>query len=263
MIDPPRGSSLASMAAVGTIESRPVNDLPKLLVIVRHAESARNLAKVGRVFFADDEARSDLKNEPDHLIRLTETGWSQARELGTKLRDSFQSFDSVFHSGYRRTQETAEAVLEAWPADERSRMAVRAHLFLRERDVGYAFNFTADEARQTFPWLQPHWDLTGHFFARPPGGESLADVAMRVHLFLESSRHDLAGKSVLIVTHGGPLRMFRYWLEAWTYEDVIDRWDREAVPNCCVVSYRAGERSDRLERVSLPPVVRPLDEPEK
>ncbi len=245
--------------STSAVEFRHVDSLPRLLVIVRHAESARNLAKPGRVFFENDEAREGLKHEPDHEIRLTAAGLNAAKALGTALRTAFGSFDFVFHSGYRRTRETADAVLEAWPPDDRSRIDVRSHMFLRERDVGYTFNFTAAEARQAFPWLQPHWDLTGQFFSRPPGGESLADVALRVHLFLESSNHDLAGRAVLIVTHGGPLRMFRYWLERWTFEDVAERWDREAVPNCCVIAYGLEPSTARLQRISSPGLPGPRD----
>ena len=35
--------------------------------------------------------------------------------------------------------------------------------------------------------------------------------------------------------------MFRYWLERWTHEDVIGRWDREQIPSCCVVAYAAHD----------------------
>jgi hypothetical protein len=38
--------------------------------------------------------------------------------------------------------------------------------------------------------------------------------------------------------------MFRYWLEGWTHQDVIDRWDYEAIPNCCLVAYAADDRGE-------------------
>lgn len=237
--------------------------VPDLLVIVRHAESARNLAKAGQVFFADESARADLKHEPDHLTCLTETGKEQASALGEQLLAAFGSFDLVFHSGYTRTRETAERLLQAWSAEERSRIGVRHHLFLRERDVGYAFNMTASEASREFPWLQAHWDLFGRFFARPPGGESLADVATRIHLFLEDLKCERVGKRVLVVTHGGSLRMFRYLLEGWTYEDVVERWDREPVPTCAVVAYRQDGDSGRLVRLQLPGFSEPSHRPNR
>jgi broad specificity phosphatase PhoE len=136
--------------------------------------------------------------------------------------------------------------------DVRSQIDIREHLFLRERDAGYAFNFTTHEAKAAFPWLQEYWKLAGPFFARPPGGESLADVAMRVHLFLESAKQELVGKSVLIVTHNGTLRMLRFWLEGWTHEDVLERWEREPISNCAFLVYRA-DAGGRLAKESGPP----------
>ena len=241
--------TLRTPTLIGTIPT--VALAPALLTIVRHAESTRNSAKAGQFFFANEAARGDLENDPDHRTCLTETGRAQARELGNTLLGAFGAFDVVYHSGYQRTRETAEGVLEAWPADAVSRRDVRSHLFLRERDGGYTFNMTTAEAKAAFPWLQAHWELSGRFFARPPGAESIADVALRVHLFLEEIKTTCAGQRVMVVTHGGPLRMFRYWLEGWSHEDVVDRWDREAVPNCCVIAYAAGE-DGRLKPLALP-----------
>jgi broad specificity phosphatase PhoE len=202
------------------------------------------------VFFADNETRGELAEQSDHATPLTERGWAEARELGRPLRSTFGSFDLVFHSGYTRSADTVEALLEAWPPELRSRIEVRAHLFLRERDAGHCFNFTAAEAEAAFPWLQGYWQVAGPFFARPPGGESLADVAMRVHLFLESAKDELAGKSVMIVTHSGTLQMLRFWLEGWTHEDVLARLKSEPVSNCDVIVYRAGD-GGRLARCEI------------
>lgn len=211
---------------------------PRQLVIVRHAQSARNLAKTGKVFFSDADAIDELRTIPDHENPLTDDGWASARATGFQLRERFPTFDVVMHSGYRRTRETMAALLDAWPEAEREAMQIRQHLFLRERDGGYGFNFTESEAAQAFPWLEEYWKVSGPFFARPPGGESLADVAQRVHQFLESTKAELDGKSVLLVTHGGTLRMFRFWLESWTHDEAAYRWTHDIVPNCMVVAYR-------------------------
>ena len=206
------------------------------------------MAKAGQVFFAHEDARADVQHEPDHLTGLSDTGWTEARELGVRLCAAFGSFDRVFHSGYRRTRETTEGLLEAWPADERARIDVRHHLLLRERDAGYAFNMTAAEAKAAFPWLQPHWDLFGHLFARPPGGESLADVAARVDQFFQALARAIVGKRILIVTHFGTLQMARFLIEGWTHDEVIDRLRREPVSNCGGVAYRLDRQSGRLAR---------------
>ena len=53
--------------------------------------------------------------------------------------------------------------------------------------------------------------------ARPPGGESLADVVARVHTFLGTLFRDRGGQKILVVTHGGTIRCFRFLLERWGY----------------------------------------------
>lgn len=220
-----------------------MNQLPEILVVARHAESTRNVAKAGQVFFPDPEARRGLEGEADHHAGLTDAGREQARALGERLATEFGSFDLIYHSGYRRTCETAELVVEAMA--QSSAPTVRESVFLRERDAGYAFNMTKDEADAAFPWLQEYWRTVGPFYARPPGGESLADVAARVQLFFESCEREIAGKRVLLVAHAGTVRMIRFLLEGWTVEEAPARWREEPVGNAAFVAYES-ERS-RLE----------------
>ncbi len=219
---------------------------PNLLVLVRHGQSERNVARKGNTFFPDDESRQALRGEADHRTPLTELGCQQARDAGHRVREQFGSFDYVYHSGYRRAAQTAELMLQAYSVEEREALQVRHNLFLREREPGFAFDMTTAEAAAAFPWLQEYWETSGRFFARPPGGESLADVAQRVYLFLGMLFRDRAGAKVLVVSHGGTMRMFRYLLERWTYDDVVDRWSSEPIKNCGVVAYRFDSSSGRL-----------------
>lgn len=208
---------------------------PSLLVVTRHAESTRNVAKAGQVFLPDPEARRGLEGEADHHSGLTDIGREQARALGARLAAEFGSFDLVYHSGYRRARETAELALEAMAQSPAP--TVRESIFLRERDAGYTFNMTAAEAEAAFPWLQEYWQTVGPFYARPPGGESLADVAGRVQLLFESCERELAGKRVLLVTHAGVVRMIRFLLEGWTVDEAPARWRSEPVGNASFVAY--------------------------
>ena len=158
-----------------------MNSAPALLVLARHAESARNQAKLGTVFFCDDAARGELAREADHLTALTERGWEQARQAGR------ESPINVRH--------------------------VRLRLPLGIQASG------------------------GHGHGNPQG-VALADVALRVHLFLESVKHEIAGKSVLIVSHSGTMRTLRYWLERWTPDEFDRRFDTDVIPNCGLFVYR-------------------------
>jgi len=214
---------------------------PALLVLVRHAESARNQVKKDAVYFADDAARRVLRGQPDHEIPLTDDGHLQAEQTGHAIRERFGVFDHVYTSGYTRTIQTTDGILAAYPPDERERMPVDMNIFIRERDSGYAYDMTEAEAKSAFPWLEEYWQTFGGFMARPPGGESLADVVGRVHQFLDLLDRDRAGKRILVVTHGQALRCFRFVLEQWDY-DRAERWPPGQAPaNCGVTVYEESD----------------------
>lgn len=219
---------------------------PSRLILVRHAESERNVAKKGSVFFADDESRRAVQGAPDHAIPLTAEGHRQAAETGAALRARFGTFDYAYHSGYRRTVETTEGILSAFPEEERAAIRVRLNVFLRERDSGYAYDMTTAEAEAAFPWLQEYWKTSGSFFARPPGGESVAQVCERVYLFINMLFRDRVGQRVLVVTHGVTLRAFRFLLERWTYEEVGERFRKDPPENCSVTMYEHDAAAGRL-----------------
>jgi broad specificity phosphatase PhoE len=220
---------------------------PALLVLVRHAQSARNQAKKGSVYYADDAARRVVRGTPDHLIELTPAGHEQAAQTGVAIRERFGTFDYVYTSGYARTVQTADGILSAYQSDERDRMKVRMNLFIRERDPGYAYDMTQSEAEAAFPWLNEYWRTFGGFMARPPGGESLADVVGRVHTFLDTLFRDRAGQKILVVTHGGTIRCFRFALERWDYRRA-ETWPPGQRPaNCGVTTYVCAPDGEHLE----------------
>lgn len=210
---------------------------PTLLVVVRHAESIRNQIKKDTVYFADDAARRVVRGTPDHEVALTPAGHEQARQTGRAIRERFGLFDCVYTSGYTRTEETAQGLLEAYTDEERARIKVERSFYIRERDPGYAYDMTEAEARAAFPWLAEYWQTFGPFFSRPPGGESLADVAARVDTFLTMLSREHDGQRVLLVVHGGTIRCLRLLLERWPYEKVSELFAEEPPKNCGVTTY--------------------------
>jgi 2,3-bisphosphoglycerate-dependent phosphoglycerate mutase len=219
-------------------------DHPSRIVLVRHAESERNLAKKGSTFFADDESRRALRGVPDHEVPITAEGWRQAGRTGEALRARFGDFDVVYHSDYRRTAETTEGLLRAFSPEQRAALAIKQNIFIRERDSGYAYDMTTAEAEAAFPWLHEYWRTTGSFFARPPGGESVAQVCERVALFLDLLFQNHRGQRVLVVTHGVTLRAFRFLLERWTHDEATRSLRAHAPKNCSVTVYE--EESGQL-----------------
>jgi broad specificity phosphatase PhoE len=219
---------------------------PSLLVLVRHAESLRNQVKRGKVYFVDDGARRDIKGIPDHKIPLTDIGLEQARQTGLAVRARFGCPDYVYHSGYLRTVQTTEGILAAYPEEERSAIKVRSNIFIRERDPGYTYGMTREEAERQFPFMQEYWQEFGGFMARPIGGESLAQVCERVYLFLNMLFRDRAGQRIFIVTHGGTIRCFRFLLERWDY-DQAEHWPPGQSPkNCGLTVYEHDQPAGHL-----------------
>lgn len=222
-----------------------MNEQVSTLVLVRHALSIRNAAKNGSVFHTE-ESRKEVEGIPDHDIPLIPEGHRQARETGIGLRERFGMPDLIVHSGYLRTIETLDGILEAYPPEERAKISIEEDLLIRERHAGYTYQMTSEEAEQHFPYLQKYWDLKGGFVATPPGGESLEEAVTRVALFLEMLRRDHAGKKVFVITHGGTLRCFRHRLEKWSYARAHAWASGDEPKNCGVTWYEHDERTGQL-----------------
>ncbi len=146
----------------------------------------------------------------------------------------------------RGTNETANRILEAYHERRRKQIQVRMNSFIRERDPGYAYDMTTEEAQAHFPYLEEHWKTFGGFFSRPPGGESLDDVAKRVYTFLNTLFRDRAGQKVWAVIHGGTLRAVRFLLEHWTYDQALSWPEGESPENCGVTVYEYDKKEQRL-----------------
>ncbi len=220
---------------------------PALLVIVRHAQSLRNaLRKASKttVFWKSDEERKAIMHIPDHCIPLTKLGNTQAKEAGVVLKNQFGIFDHIYHSGYMRTKETLEGICTAYTEDERANMVIQANGLIREREPGYAYNMTEAEADIAFPYLKEHWAINGSLFARPPGGENLWDIALRVQIFLNELEKTAPNGKVLIVTHGNTIHALRMLLEHWSYERMEAELKRNP-PNASITFYtRTGTQND-------------------
>ncbi|MEE2750462.1 MAG: histidine phosphatase family protein [Myxococcota bacterium] len=167
-------------------------------VFLRHGQSVANAA--GRVTGHADSP-------------LTGLGRSQAAEAASVLADV--PFQRAFSSHLSRAVETARIVLEG-----RGLTALQAPQ-LAERDVGEFGGRLLRELRDT----QENELLLG-WFTHPPGGESLADVALRSLPFL-AGLPPVEGPT-LVVAHGGLLRVVVGLLDGLPIEEGA-RWK---LPNC-------------------------------
>lgn len=174
---------------------------PRLIILVRHGQSEGNSTlfpstsplacyPTNKYTYNYTENREIHQTVPDHRVKLTPEGWSQAHDAGRRLRSLLRPDDTLqfFTSPYRRTRETTEGILETLTSDEtspspfrRNNIKVYEEPRLREQDFG---NFQPCSAEMERMW-QERADY-GHFFYRIPNGESAADAYDRVSGFNES-----------------------------------------------------------------------------
>jgi len=208
---------------------------PSSLLLVRHGESAGNVARdaaesAGLPFI--DIAQRDMD------VPLSARGEQQARAVGHWLAQREGRPSVVLASPYIRAERTAALAVEAGGLhvplvlDER----------LREREFGILDRLTKVGITQRYPDQAEARARVGKFYHRPPGGESWADVALRVRSALDSVTREHGGGRVVIVTHQVVILMFRYVLEHLGEADVLAIDRGEELANCSVTSFSLGPR---------------------
>jgi probable phosphoglycerate mutase len=117
---------------------------------------------------------------------------------------------------------------------------------LRDRETGVFAGLTPHGVEQRFPDERGRLQQLGKFYYRPPGGESWADVVLR----LRSAYHDIdldhGGERVLVVAHDAVVVMTRYIIERLTEHEVM-RIEKTPIGNCSLS--RWVRRDGRLRPV--------------
>jgi broad specificity phosphatase PhoE len=208
---------------------------PEALLLVRHGESSGNVAR--------DEAEADGLEIIDIGLRdvdvpLSDLGQRQARALGRWLarQEEHDRPTTILCSPYVRAQQTAGEALAASGRRHDEVEHVRDER-LREREFGVLDRLTKAGIEAREPQQAELRAFLGKFYHRPPGGESWADVGLRVRSVLDMMCRELAGERVLISTHQVVVLMFRYVLEAMTEADVLALSHADPVAHCSVTSY--------------------------
>ena len=102
---------------------------------------------------------------------------------------------------------------------------------LREKEFGRLAGMDSKTVKERFPVEFDARERDGKYWFRFPGGENYPDVEMRIQSFLEYLSADFAGRSVLVVTHQVPYKMFRAVLYHLDENQVLTM---ENVHNCGV-----------------------------
>jgi broad specificity phosphatase PhoE len=129
-------------------------------------------------------------------VPLTEVGVQQAAAAGKRLAS--EGLTAIVTSPLERAARTAEVVAAATGAP------IEADEGFRETDFGAWDGLTFAEVRERWPAELTAW-LADPAVA-PPGGESLADVSIRVESALRRVLAAHQGRTVLIVSHVTPIK---------------------------------------------------------
>lgn len=207
---------------------------PEKLWIVRHGQSAGNVARD-----AAHAAGAHMIDVPfrDVDVPLSELGHAQAHAVGHWFASmpEHEKPDVVIASPYVRAQQTARAICEAGGTTEARPPIIDERL--REREFGIFDRLTTAGIKAKFPDLAEHRALLGKFYHRAPGGESWADVILRLRSALDTISLHYADRRVLIVCHQVVVLCLRYILEELDEAQVLGI-DREGdVLNCGVCEY--------------------------
>jgi broad specificity phosphatase PhoE len=204
--------------------------------LVRHGESAGNVARDAAE--AEGLTMIDIAQR-DMDVPLSPLGEQQAEALGAwigKLPPE-QRPTAVLTSPYVRAAMTGHLALEAAgyrPGDD---IDIAVDERLREREFGILDRLTRSGIGTRYPEQAEFRAFLGKFYHRPPGGESWADVALRLRTLLMTLTRDYEDERVLIVSHQVVILMFRYILERLSEAEVLQIDREQELANCSLTSY--------------------------
>jgi broad specificity phosphatase PhoE/ribonuclease HI len=168
-------------------------------------------------------------------VPLSDLGRAEARAAAAYLGD--RGIDVIVSSPLQRCRETAAAAADV--------LGLKADVDddLRELDFGEWEGLTGEEVRERSPSAFRRW--WGATDVRAPGGESIADVSARVARARERILTRHAGRTVLVVSHVTPIKLFlAAALEV--HDAVVHRIFLEAASLCTVAWASDGRASVRL-----------------
>jgi 2,3-bisphosphoglycerate-dependent phosphoglycerate mutase len=223
---------------------------------LRHGESLGNVAADLAEAAGADVVDIDL---PDVAVPLSERGRDQAGVLGLHL-GSWPVRDqptAVVSSPYRRAVETAEIVATGLTLVEPVRQDER----IRDRELGVIDRLTSAGVARRMPDEAARRRYLGKFYYRPPGGESWADVALRLRGALDDMRRRYPDGRVLLVCHEAVIFLLRYLIEDLTVDELLSGSGRLA--NTGLSSWVRVDGTLRPERFDDDEAVRYLSEPDR
>lgn len=223
---------------------------PDHLYIIRHSLSAANKERERALAAGESELQLTIRDVDVPLD--PDIGHRQAHCIGRWFASlpPNERPTAILTSPFRRTRETkagilvgAGGLLDALPEqlDER----------LGERECGVLEGLTKIGVRERLPTEAARRDALGKLYYRPPGGESWADVILRLRSVIDMIVREYPGQRVAIVCHSVVVACFRYLLERHSEESIL-RLDREEdIPNASITHYQFDPYAGRRGKLML------------
>jgi len=226
--------------------------MPVDVVFVRHGRSEGNEAREQSKEGDNSSYTEEFRARRNRQWRLTDLGIAQARAAGAWIqKDVRPTFSRYYTSEYLRARETA-AYLNLpdarWMQD----------ILLRERSWGRADFVMPESERYELFSAELAARREDPCYWRPPEGESLAEVCLRVERVLDGLRRTRSGGSCVVVTHEDVMWAAQFVLEGMTQDEWRERLFSDdpcdKIHNGQVLHYtrrdpETGQRSDTLEWV--------------
>ncbi|MFZ1285740.1 MAG: histidine phosphatase family protein [Candidatus Phosphoribacter sp.] len=203
------------------------------LVLVRHGESEGNVAAAAANLAAAEVIQVGVR-DPD--IPLSPVGREQADALGRALALLFtdQVSTRVWSSPYVRALQTAARGLSAAGAP----LPITVDERLRDRELGVLDLLTRQGVVARFPLEAQRRQWWGKFYHRPPGGESWADVVLRLRSFLRDLGDVPDTDRAVLVVHDAVVMLFRYLCEGLDEHQILEIGAMDPVRNVSMTVLR-------------------------
>jgi len=207
------------------------------LWLIRHGESLANRAATAAEGAGLELVSVDLR---DADVPLSPTGEEQAGALGAWLGelDEDEKPDAAWSSSYLRARQTVSIALDTAGSD----VTVRVDERLRDKELGVLDLLTSHGVEARFPEeaLRKRW--LGKFYYRPPGGESWADLALRVRSLLVDLERPETPHRVLVAGHDAIVMTFIYVCLGLSERELLEFAQTHTVANASITRLsREGE----------------------
>jgi broad specificity phosphatase PhoE len=158
----------------------------RLLTLVRHGQTAAN-------------AQNLLQGHINHP--LDEVGLAQVSLLGGALQ-KIAPVSRVVASPLQRAQQTAQAITQGLSQH------IEVETDPRWIELNYG-DFDGQPVSSVSPEQWATWRTDEHF--RPPQGETLAELSVRVHEAIDALLADSVSAHIVVVSHVSPIKAAVAW----------------------------------------------------